>query len=94
MSEKNLKKWVNIFENEEEFCSGELVKDLGIYIFESEMDKHTVKGKSLSSFYFKTECNKIAVYIDNKLDDAVKYDKIKEMFFRIINGKLQYEYFF
>lgn len=94
MSNKLIEKWVKIFKNEEEFCSGELVEDLGIYIFESEMDKQTIKGKSLRAFYLRTQVDKIGIYIDNKLEDGEKYEKIKELFFRIINKKLQYEFFF
>ena len=93
MKNKLIEKWVNIFENEEEFCSGELAENLGIYIFERIMDKHIIKGKSLKAFYLKID-NITGIYIDEKLDDGKKYEKVKELFFRIINQDLQFEYFY
>lgn len=93
MNNKLIKKWVNIFKNEEEFCSGELAKNLGIYIFETEMDKLLIKDKLLKAYYLRSD-KTVGVYIDDKKNDEEKYMMIKEIFFKIIDSKLQYEYFF
>ncbi|MDY3361210.1 MAG: hypothetical protein SOY04_12615 [Clostridium celatum] len=93
MKNKLMEKWGNIFENEKEFCSGELAEELNIYVYEIEMDKYKIHGNELKSFYI-SKYNRYHIYINSKLDSGTIYDEIKALFFRIIDKKLQREYFF
>lgn len=93
MKNKLMEKWVNIFENEEEFCSGELAEDFNIYVYEIEMDKHKVYENEFKSFYISKN-SRYHIYINCKLDSGTIYDEIRALFFRIIDKKLPYECFF
>ena len=84
----NKLQWISILENEEEIDSGELEKDLGIYIFEFD-EKINLKGKDVQAWYIKAN-DVIGLYINSSLKD--KYSMIKKLFYRIIRCDNRFEY--
>lgn len=87
MGRELLDKWRKIFINDEEFDSGELGEELGIWVF--EIDIKPSKTKVVNGYYIYGPIEpQYGLFVEKTLSESGKYDVIKELVLNIIDNPL------